>query len=95
MNNAGDKLVVIDFTSAWCDPFNKIAPVFEELSVQYPNIVFLKVDVEEVEEIAIEENIESMPTFIFKRNETTIDTLIGANITKLKELIHKHSKDLA
>lgn len=45
--------VIVDFTATWCGPCRMIAPVFEELSTQFPTLVFLKVDVDEVEVSAL------------------------------------------
>ena len=38
------------------------------MSKEYTNVVFIKVDVDEVEEVATEYNISCMPTFMFLKN---------------------------
>nr|2YPM_A Chain A, LAFCA THIOREDOXIN [synthetic construct] len=87
-----DKLVVVDFTATWCGPCKMIAPKFEELSEEYPdNVVFLKVDVDEVEDVAAEYGISAMPTFQFFKNGKKVDELTGANQEKLKAMIKKHA----
>lgn len=88
---AGDKLVVVDFYATWCGPCKRIAPIVDELARRHKgDLVFLKVDVDEVEELVGECGIEVMPTFMFRRKGAHIDTLVGSNEQKLRELIEKH-----
>lgn len=88
---AGDKLVVIDFFATWCGPCKRIAPLLDEIaSKNKEKLVMLKVDVDEVEELVGEYSIEVMPTFVFKRKGEHLDTLVGSDESKLKELISKH-----
>lgn len=90
LDEAGDKLIVIDFFATWCGPCKIIAPYMEELSTKYENVVFLKVDVDENEEIASEYNVTCMPTFVFVKNKAKVNDFSGANKDKLKELVEKH-----
>nr|XP_043878630.1 thioredoxin-like [Solea senegalensis] len=92
MKNAGDKVVVVDFTATWCPPCKMIAPIFEELAEKYTNMVFLKVDVDEAEDVAANYEVNCMPTFIFIKNSKVLDRFDGANIQKLKDKLEFFSK---
>ena len=65
---AGDKLVVVDFHATWCGPCKMIAPKIALMADQYRDVVFLKVDVDEAEDVAAEYHVSAMPTFKFIKN---------------------------
>ncbi|XP_055907981.1 thioredoxin-2 [Eupeodes corollae] len=89
---AGSKLVVVDFFATWCGPCKMIAPRLEELSTQYADkVVVLKVDVDECEDIAVDYNISSMPTFVFIKNSAKIDEFSGANGDNLAKRFAQHA----
>jgi len=88
--DAGGKLVVIDFTATWCGPCQRIAPTFVKWSVEMPDVVFIKVDVDENEETAQKYNVSAMPTFKFIKNGNEVAEVVGANEASLKATIHQH-----
>eukprot|EP00300_Choanocystis_sp_HF-7_P040647 c7146_g1_i1.p2 GENE.c7146_g1_i1~~c7146_g1_i1.p2 ORF type:complete len:110 (-),score=23.66 c7146_g1_i1:83-412(-) len=68
-NEVSTGLVVVDFSAAWCGPCKRIAPKFEELASSGRIAAkFLKVDVDECEEVASRYDIRSIPTFLFFKN---------------------------
>jgi len=67
-----------------------IAPKIEEMSVQLKDsVVFLKVDVDETDDLAAEYQIEAMPTFVMIKNKAVVEKFSGANETKLREAIER------
>lgn len=70
-----DKLIVIDFYAEWCGPCRKIKPFLRKLKDKYPEVIFAKVDVDDAEVLAEEEQVEVMPTFFFLKN--------GEKVTKM------------
>ncbi|KAG2545172.1 hypothetical protein PVAP13_9KG412929 [Panicum virgatum] len=42
------KLVVIDFSASWCGPCRFIEPAFKEMASRYTDVVFVKIDVDEL-----------------------------------------------
>ncbi|KAK1791919.1 hypothetical protein P4O66_013896 [Electrophorus voltai] len=88
---AGDKLVVVDFTATWCGPCQSIAPFYKSLSEKEGNsVVFLKVDVDDAQDVAQSCEIKCMPTFHFYKNGKKIDEFSGSNQAKLEELVNSH-----
>ena len=85
----GNKFVV-DFWAVWCGPCKMIAPKFQALSEKNTEITFVKVNVEDVPEIAQKLSITSVPTIVFYSNGSEVSRVQGiVNENKIQEEIHK------
>jgi len=80
---------ILDLSASWCGPCNRIAPYFKILGDENMNIKFIKFDVEIDREIALEFNIQAMPTFISIHDGNIIDRFEGASKDKLREMVDK------
>ncbi len=89
------KLVVIDFTASWCGPCRVISPVLADLARTFPDVIFLKVDVDELQTVAEEWKVESMPTFLFVKEGKVLERFAGANREKLQKTVEKLRSDTA
>ncbi|KAM7366364.1 hypothetical protein PAMP_015811 [Pampus punctatissimus] len=89
LKESGDKLVVVDFTANWCGPCKQIGPEFVKLSEksENSNVVFLKVDVDEAEDVSSFCQINCMPTFQFYKNGNKVYEFSGANLQTLIEKV--------
>ena len=84
-------LYVIDFHATWCGPCKKIAPDYTKLAKKYgKHILFMKCDVDEVQELSDVFSIESLPTFVFGYNKNIIDKFEGANLKKVEVKINEY-----
>ncbi len=62
----GDLPAVIDFYADWCSPCKMVAPILDELSIEYEGKVkFYKVNTEKDPEVAKAFAISSIPTLLF------------------------------
>mmetsp|Transcript_46297 Transcript_46297/g.112991 ORF Transcript_46297/g.112991 Transcript_46297/m.112991 type:complete len:84 (+) Transcript_46297:80-331(+) len=68
IQDAKDKLIVLDIFATWCPPCRKIAPVFEALSREdayKDTAVFIKIDIDVCPGIKRHLSVWAMPTFYF------------------------------
>jgi thioredoxin 1 len=61
-------LIVKRFTAAWCIPCKQLAPVFNELQSEMPNVQFQTIDVDMDKVSALENGVSSIPTVIFEKD---------------------------
>lgn len=60
------------------------------MAIDTSDVLFLSVDVDELEDLANENNINAMPTFICYKNGARIDELKGADINSIQAMIQRH-----
>jgi len=86
-----EAFVVGKFSAEWCGPCKMVAPKIEKLSVQWPNVKFLHVDVDHQKAIASANDVNCMPTFLFWKNGTKLEEKVeGANVNAIKEILTKN-----
>ncbi len=72
-------LTVVDFWAEWCGPCKMIAPVLEQLAVEYgEKLKVVKVDVDANQQTAMRFNVRSIPTLMFFKGGRHVDTVVGA-----------------
>ena len=62
----GELPAIIDFYAEWCSPCKMVAPILEELSIEYDGkILIYKVNTDIEQELASVFGIQSIPTILF------------------------------
>ena len=71
--------VFVDFWAEWCGPCRMVGPVVEELSADFDGkIKFVKVNVDEANELASKYNVFCIPTLMILNNGKIIAQQVGA-----------------
>ena len=59
-----DKTVVVDFFATWCPPCQRLAPVFESVAGELQDLKFVKIDIDDCNDLAVEWGISAIPTLV-------------------------------
>ena len=76
-NDIKQGLVLVDFFATWCGPCKMLSPVLEEVSEESKDLLVLKIDVDEVGELAARYGIQAIPTLMLFKNGQLISTRMG------------------
>ncbi len=86
---AENKSVLVDFYADWCGPCKMIAPVLEEVAKETPDVTVVKVNVDELGELAQRYGVMSIPTLIAFKDGQKVNQAVGfipkPNLQKLAD----------
>jgi thioredoxin 1 len=83
-------LAVVDFWATWCAPCRMIAPILDQLAVEYGDKAKVaKLDVDNNIKTSTRFNVRSIPTILFFKDGRVVDTVVGAVPKQALELKFK------
>ena len=72
-----DKKVLVDFYADWCGPCKMLGPIIEELSEENDDYSYVKINVDEAENISRQYGVMSIPTLIIFENKEVSKKSVG------------------
>jgi thioredoxin 1 len=73
------KKVLVDYWAKWCGPCKTLIPKLESFENDYPNVEFVKVDVDSEQQFAMSLGIRSVPTVMIFDGDKLVDRSSGVN----------------
>lgn len=88
INSISSGTILVDFYADWCGPCKMLAPILEQFAKEAENVEVLKVNVDQVSDVAKDYGIMSIPTLILFKNGEEKDKQVGVmNINQLKAFV--------
>ena len=74
---SGKKLVAADFWAPWCPYCMRLKPIFESIASKYPDITFVKINVDEQGSLASRYGIRGIPVIKFFCEGREVSEIVG------------------
>lgn len=75
----GAEPILVDFWAEWCGPCRMVAPVLDELADERDGKIRIgKVNVDNNQELAVQFQVQSIPTFLIFKDGQVVDRMMGA-----------------
>lgn len=72
-----EKLVLVDFWAPWCQPCMVQEPLLVQLADEFPNITFLKLNIDDNRYLSQKLGVRNIPTLIFYKNGEEVKRFNG------------------
>lgn len=79
LQDSHNKLVLVDFWAPWCGPCQNVAPLLDQLSLEYAEqLTITKLNTDQFPTLAQQYAVRSLPTLKLFRDAAVLDEMLGA-----------------
>ena len=79
--------ILVDFFATWCGPCNMLSPILENISNTRADFNIAKVNIDELRDLAIDYEVEVVPTLLIFKNEKVVGRIEG--LVSEEEIVNK------
>ncbi|XP_054729725.1 uncharacterized protein LOC129238651 [Anastrepha obliqua] len=91
LTDAGRKHLLLEFFAPWCGACMLINRKLEELLTTYKGkLIIAKVNIDDCEQIAIDNEVTMMPSFVLIKENQVLERFAGSNEDKLVSILKKY-----
>lgn len=91
LKSLSNKYIIVEFYAKWCGPCKMLVQKFQELAENYQDkLEVLKVDVDDLEELAIEYDVTTMPSFMIMKNGKKLEQYVGSKPEQFEGMVEKY-----
>jgi thioredoxin 1 len=83
----------VSTSRSWCGPCQQIKPIYDNMTRQYPDVAFGKIDVDDNSDAAAGAEITVVPTFILNKDNREFKRFSGADPTQLNNAVMQLSEE--
>ncbi|KAG0235664.1 hypothetical protein BGW42_004903 [Actinomortierella wolfii] len=85
---ANHKRVIVGFHAPWSEPCKTIVPMFEGMEPEFPDLTFVKVNVDTLSDIQkVPDAVPDVPAFVAYFGGKDFGIIHGTNVNNLRELL--------
>lgn len=82
-------LFILEFVTPWCGACKMVQGKITQIAGEHPTVEFIKINLEEYEDIGQDYDVESTPTFVFIKNQEVLAQFSGTKHEKVTQAINK------
>jgi len=86
--------VVFKFSANWCGPCQQLTPIMQQLATDFPNVLFVEIEIANFPELKSNNKIKRIPTVILYKNGQQVHRSTGAQTKTYWTDVIQNSFDL-